>query len=576
MRYGELLTVTEHGVQVPLAKLEPLGIYDRSQCFGVWLPNWASAATPIEATAPENLLISPIPDQSWPVLVRVELRLSMASDSLLLAARALMAAGLNLIMYDCTPSGYHHLTWTVIGTNDSLASTFRSGTLADGAALAREEVDKLTERHVRDSDRLKDYASHDLGPKMLAFCQHVRAVVAQEHERAPFLHPAFLDADNPVAGRLMDIRRMPEALREEARAQQTEAVTCRWLLSPAFYWLYSRSRSVERFDYDARMHALRPREAGPFAERLRAQFGPVPHLQTLALFDSEETFVRVLFSSVDAQRSGVQVVIPYVAKMTVDQPSTRGLLQEMLREITQVGIRPLHVSHTTLLHGDSSRITAASAQEESNSIFLVGDRRDLTIEDARVRLQVGLQHPTMRAKVDTERLRVGLLTGRRVFISAKIKGADWKAYKTALVRKAPEAGFGLLISDGTLEPGLATEGSRPQIPPDVERKLFASQAFLQIIPPGFDEKDLTWLHFERGIAIGRDLPSFTCICDAGGRDAVKLWKASAIYPEEYVKTFGLDMESFEEAIGFALTHLGRVVDSRTRHGDFLHSARAPR
>ena len=76
MQYGDTVSIWDRSIQIPAKELEAIGIYDSSCCWGAWVNDWRALANleNYSGSSP-NLLITPFAPNSWPFLLRIELRL---------------------------------------------------------------------------------------------------------------------------------------------------------------------------------------------------------------------------------------------------------------------------------------------------------------------------------------------------------------------------------------------------------------------------------------------------------------------------------------------------------------------
>src|SRR5262245_21314776 len=288
MRQGDLVTLLADGLIVEAKELEPIGIFDGSQCWAIWLPNWDpqidTRAAQIEP-AIEHLLISPFHTSTWPGLFRVELRIENTPEALCKMTTVLAEQDLSILLYDLTPAGYHHVLFSAICHRVAFT---RDPDLQNGRKIG-------SATNLKDADRWK-WANQYLAPRALELSYRIRAAILTANDRCGgnFLHGAFQEPTSAFGGMLYEVAQLPANLPEEikvtAAEQQFRAVSCRWLQAMAFYWLYGQN--IDRplkLQYDRRRCVLGPqtkRHSRRLVDRISKWVrSPV---RSLALFDSYE------------------------------------------------------------------------------------------------------------------------------------------------------------------------------------------------------------------------------------------------------------------------------------------------
>jgi hypothetical protein len=120
------VTWTEQGIEVKAAALSGLPIEDGSICWGAWLEADGDEAPARGHTdsrqgvgmrqkmSPHQLVLSPLPPDTWPVSFCIQLALKDHRYGPAYATRAIHALGLNIISAKTAPSGFSHTTWTLV------------------------------------------------------------------------------------------------------------------------------------------------------------------------------------------------------------------------------------------------------------------------------------------------------------------------------------------------------------------------------------------------------------------------------------------------------------------------------
>ena len=75
MEYSEIVTLTKDGFQIPEKLLHPVGIYDGSRCWGTLITNIGEAIAGRSPRPVNQIILSPIPFNSWACTVRIQARI---------------------------------------------------------------------------------------------------------------------------------------------------------------------------------------------------------------------------------------------------------------------------------------------------------------------------------------------------------------------------------------------------------------------------------------------------------------------------------------------------------------------
>lgn len=196
MFHGDIVSMTLNTVEARAKALQPLGIYDKSICWGMWAANphklVDGRANPLYWHP--NLLISPFHPSSWPFLVRIRLILENRKGALAEAAKLLEENDLSILFAECTPTGFSHATWTVIAE-----STW--GKLDDLRKRKQQfDLDNPTVRlpPSREYDQARDLAN-SIAAHMLTHVRKLETVfneVKSNRGRSPLLHEWHADSNS--------------------------------------------------------------------------------------------------------------------------------------------------------------------------------------------------------------------------------------------------------------------------------------------------------------------------------------------------------------------------------------------
>ncbi|HYW12146.1 MAG TPA: hypothetical protein VE871_09315 [Longimicrobium sp.] len=111
MRHGDELEVVGEGIRIYQKSVEPLGIVDKSRCWGRWVRGQRSNAS--EERFP-HLVISPINPAFWASVFHLEMKLLDEAGALQAATGVLSDLGVNILFSDGAHSGYRQATYSAI------------------------------------------------------------------------------------------------------------------------------------------------------------------------------------------------------------------------------------------------------------------------------------------------------------------------------------------------------------------------------------------------------------------------------------------------------------------------------
>jgi hypothetical protein len=111
MRHGEELEVVRNGIRVYQKSVEPLGIVDRSRCWGRWVRGQRVHG---EEKSFPHLVISPIHPTYWASVFHLEMKLLDEAGGLEAATALLSELGVNILFSDGALSGYRQATYSAI------------------------------------------------------------------------------------------------------------------------------------------------------------------------------------------------------------------------------------------------------------------------------------------------------------------------------------------------------------------------------------------------------------------------------------------------------------------------------
>mgnify|MGYP001797488935 CR=1 FL=1 len=113
LRYAEAVGVTSEGIVMSSSALEHLGVYEGSQCWGLWVSGRSTrdtSATPGREREIPHLIISPVEPDLWLTMAYLNVRMHNHPGTLAAALKGLQKHDVNLLSIECSPAGYNHAT----------------------------------------------------------------------------------------------------------------------------------------------------------------------------------------------------------------------------------------------------------------------------------------------------------------------------------------------------------------------------------------------------------------------------------------------------------------------------------
>lgn len=184
MPYGEIIPMLRYGPSIRPRILRPLGVYDGSRCWALWLRD-DSQLDRREYAGAEHLVISPVHPVHWAYTFRMRIELESRPGTLSRATAILLEHGVNIILNEVTPSGFRRDTWNITG---------------DATRLHPKEGLKKKWEHFLCKDPADCDADHlETAKKMLAFLKTLKAdLIAKSREDrdsgGQFLHNRTVDS----------------------------------------------------------------------------------------------------------------------------------------------------------------------------------------------------------------------------------------------------------------------------------------------------------------------------------------------------------------------------------------------
>jgi hypothetical protein len=490
--YGDVVLILRSGPQIRPKALEPVGIFDESACWGIWVADTQNTGRNLKTSAFQapHLIISTVHPSSWPFLFRLKLELRHHKGSLCRAAEILAAAGVNIIFTEGTPSGYHHATVTIIGEATSVKeqhSLFRISTSPD--------------RYL------------EIAKSMILFLSELRAKLENGNTEYGFLHPG-LAGDGYICSYGKD--QLGEIWHSNQRLL-TQAIDCR-PVSNLFYLSrcsdLNDSTPVE-FRYEHKSECLRCQDQQTFehaASTISNQAFSLPSL-AVAHFSPEEVYIRLQPIKSEVTSSVVNFDISYWSELKTTSneipiaPSL-GLVANLTRRFdrSRLGINLLRVSNLFT----EMKLSTTKARERGRIRFVawleaLETSHPFELDYFKRKIQGLLSElesvKDERADIVEMKVLISPLSELSVFISMSFKMHRAEEI-SELLQEAAE-------SLGIAKPNIEIVETYTQGVTDlVVDRVRRCDAFLQIIGASDNHG---WLHAEYGMAAVRNIPRLRLI-----------------------------------------------------------------
>lgn len=532
MLHGDIVTLTSDGIIVHEKALQPLAIFDRSICWGVW------AANPhIEHPHYEhpNLIISPFHPSSWPFLIRLQIQLHNEKGALASACKFLTENNLSILFAECTPTGFNHATLTVIAesTTDSLKELRAEKQEFDANHLyvriprrseeqnkafleARKIANKIVARmlkHARGINRALDELSRKKPPAegdillhtwkadgehFLYDGQAVAEYMREEDPGSPEEHEKYIRARLPKSHRVHYMQRL--AYFSIYGGGEMWEVPMRLK--------YHANSALLKFEEDKPEESLKPFTDGSHASVIK----PLPR-PAIGTFNSEDKYLRlnpVTDDLLENKLTQVDVeykVNPKPGHNIHDAKSSQGVIWEICKKLKEANVDLLHLSN---------KWTRYRYANEAGLITFIADVREK--DYASVKSGVGSINHEKKLECVELTPKVIPYPLNKLFFSIH-HGHPREADVLKLVTEiAKELGFHDVISVETYKEA-------------VTRKIIDSikgcQAFLQLLCFAGEDRPETqhfsWLTFEYGVAASEGKPSVRVVTTSG-EHGLNFWR----------------------------------------------------
>lgn len=504
MLHGDIVTLTEEGIVVHEKALQPLAIFDKSACWGVW------AANPHKGHPQRghpNLIISPFHPTSWPFLIRLQVVIENARGALVTVCRLIAENDLSILYSECTPTGFSHATLTVI------------------AESTRPEILRLREEKQENVDRpyarvrldgpayeaAREAANH-IAANMFLHVRDIKRTFRKQAAQLP-LHTwdpqhdpgYFLYERDTVVEHMRELR--PDLTDDDCvhhlKSHLPRPVTARYMQRLAYFSIYGGGEEVPLpFNYEAKPAFLKlAKEEIKLNSDESVGLGELP-LHAVATFNSGDKYLRLNPIKHGLLRHELtRISVRYKGAYEPGDPergsakASQGLLRSLCEELVRADVDLIHVTNKWTHYG---------YDKWAGLISFIADADARDHKRAELRQHIGSLDRTKSqglSRVKLEKVEVYQYPKRQLFVSMRLDTPRGPELFEIVEEVALKRGF---MAVDTVDS--ATES----VTPTVRQRIRSFDAFLQLLSFREDEDpekvDFLWLSFEHGIAYAFDKP----------------------------------------------------------------------
>lgn len=370
MRYGDEVVATEDGIKIRPKALAPIGVFPESECWGLWVQS-------LEANKhnnPPHLLISPIHPDSWPIMIRLILKIADQPGTLAKAASYVAdKLRLNVLFAECSPSGHSHATWNALCEVVPL----KKKSMRDAINKMREDVQtalRSNDSATNKNNALKTIkkATDPLAACLFQFITYAKRELNEPSPTNPghaFIHTRLLEEDTLFYA-LNEDRILPtchatqsyweqlglnaqlpenERVYEESKRQRAFPCDAFVTANLAFNWFVGKSERPIRFIYDSQQCIMKPADSKAFNDYKEHRQISFPRPTTVT-FDTREQYLRLAFDNIPSKyRASFR--LDYDVEFnsnTGDAPaSTMGYLASLAEKLNNSGLNLRRVANKT-------------------------------------------------------------------------------------------------------------------------------------------------------------------------------------------------------------------------------------
>jgi hypothetical protein len=529
MQYSGIVSILPRQLRIHEKHLEPIGIFDGSRCWGVWVKNRhppsGSESAPASSTEmPYHFAISPFHPSSWQFLVRIVLKVSHRKGALAECAKCLRDQDVNILFARCSQTGFSHATWNVIGEllKEKTVLTQDRERLEKEAGSSEDMSKKTAEAK---NLRTNHYSEKLAVAMFTAEATLTKNILAAQPTGLPFLHTRCVDNQvhmfdrNSVLNGISK-RTLGKAIKSDAITSCKEygdpAVRVEWLFHIPYISVWGSGMpgaGAIEFLYDRAKNCLNVQ--GAPALYYPMPLGSLGHpvwsecaQRAIGTFDTNELFARLIpLPSPDWKQMLCDINLGYEIVNRDPDASAPGIDSKgLLYDCADLIARDMDLLHV------SNKITDSGPQDEIGEINFLGQ----FMRDARDRNQ---------ARGELKSLLKGYESKRRQWTESQ-SGISFRLTKLEVVPHSLEKIFvsirfahpreheiESLLNEAAREQGVLIEIVKTYSERATD-KIFETMrlcsGFLQLLlfkkEDDPEKVEFAWLNFEYGMAIGLNLP----------------------------------------------------------------------
>jgi hypothetical protein len=487
MRFGLAVTVLPSGPKIHAGALRTIGVYNKSRCWGIWLPPDAvydpseNPGLGLADGFKPHLLLSSIHPSSWPYVFRVQLRLAHFPGAMAYAAEVFKKSDINILFAECTESGFRHATWNVIG--EALRIKEKTSNI-----LGETQRDINPEHRKSNSARITEALLEELP-------EFVESLYEQnKKQKVPFLRARF------ATPRLCSYEEefFDPQVWDKNKDRISRQVVYSVLPNLTFFFRHGLNiLQPIRFQHNQDTGILFAEDHDKFHEALGDFALPVP-TKAVASFDTDEHYVRLHLLNKEQMPRIFQINFNYTMRFRTPQSpdvkSSRGLIH---------GIACITKDENLNLFHMENGFIKQDKDLESGHVELLGEvgKNQPDISKARKTIESRLNGLSLPGfKVDACKIKA--LSLNKIFLSMHQKAPREQAVRKIICERAEEHGFEVVWCETDSETVTET----------VVQKMKECSGFIQILTSQSQEdRDVAWLAAEYFGAIALGMPSIRIV-----------------------------------------------------------------
>ncbi len=521
MLHSDIVTLTTDGVVVHEKALQPLGIFDQSICWGVWVANPHTKPSSYNYGA-AHLIISPFHPRSWPFLFRLRIKLINDKGVLADACKWLAENHLSILFAECIPDGFMHATWNIITeSTKKQIQTLKS----DKARFDKDHpwvrVDKENFREAQD-------LANKIVAEMLSQMRDIEQEFKKQINQPGLLRLRTWDKDEHFLYSAKVVDEIMGGKNKDSNSQivkrlESQPYYVHYMRKLAYFSMYGGGLEVPfSLQYHADSALLKLEKGYIFSEFNQRMIAPPESDKKLAenkeqlppslplpsaaivTFDTYERYLRLLPITQELleeklTRATVEYEVENYPNPTAED--SQGLLGEICAEFAKANVNLLHVSNKWTQYGSSKEAGLISFIAD-----LSADKYKLVEEGIKSINHILRRQPGHHLKhVKIREVSIYKYPQLKLFVSTHFGHPRDKSVRKIIKDIARKLGFdGIIIETHVKE---ATD--------TVVNKIVHCDAFLQVL--WFRKEDspesinFSWLDFEYGVASGKGLPTIRMV-----------------------------------------------------------------